>query len=59
MERYGKCNWCAGFGKLLTRSDGYIECSLCGGTGFSGDSILWYEKERATPREKEMERITS
>ena len=59
MERYGRGNWGAGFGEILTPSDGYIECSPCGGTGFSGDAILWFEKERATPREKEMERITS
>lgn len=39
-ERYSSCKFCRGSGKL--RDD---ECGMCGGTGFSGDALLYQQKQ--------------
>jgi hypothetical protein len=51
-ERYGCCKRCSGQGSL-----GINECSLCGGTGFSGDAMDYVDPRYAlrTERKRDIE----
>ncbi len=48
MERYGCCRTCLGMGEIKR-----IECGICGGTGFSGDSMDYIDPSQAlrSPRQ--------
>lgn len=48
-ERYGTCRACGGTGEF-----GEEECFICGGTGFSGDAMLYMQKNADKEFEEEL-----
>lgn len=45
-ERYGACRSCLGQGSRTIANE-WLECGMCGGTGFSGDAMDYIDPSNA------------